>query len=212
MSDVQLRPDADGEAAFCCPECDQKCVPRAIRSGVRWIFACPDHGLIDNWSEAAPRVRGCEGATGSMNPEERLWLLERAFDEYGRSPLDQDYMVIEQLGRPDHYVQFMHHGDDSVLLAEVSSREWGGSPSDGSLAPESVQVLAELGFTGGGPLKNYRRDGIADRTPIELAAMAERLFVVAYGPSADFEVSIQFKCDEALHRLFLRLMFEQARG
>lgn len=120
--------------------------------------------------------------------------------------------MIEQLGRPDHYVQFMHHGDDDVLFAEVSSREWGGSCGDGPLAPESVQALAELGFTGGGPRKNYCRDGVGALTPIELAAMTERLFVVAYRPSADFEVSIQFKRDETLHRLFLRLLFEQSRG
>jgi len=193
-----------------CPKCGDECIPKAIKAGLQRIFGCQRHGLVDHWSADVPRMLACQGGVGWMDPEERLWLLERAFEEFAREPVDRDYLLLQDPAARELYVQFMHHGEEGMLYAEVGSREWNcKSCGDRPLPLESVRGLAGLGFQGGGVRKNYSKDGITDLSPIDLALLAEKLFVVAYQARASFEVAVQYRLDMVLERLHARLVFER---
>lgn len=210
MSAAELPDPAGRSSVVTCPECGGPCIPKAIKAGLRRIYGCPKHGLVDHWSCKDPQMLACRSGVAWMNPEERLWLLDRAFEELMREPVDRDYLILEDPAAPEHYVQFLLDEVDSTFWAEVGSREWNCKCGNRPLPPESVRELADLGFVGGGVCKNYSKEGVTGLSPIELAVLAEQLFVVAYRSRADFEVAVQYKRDIVLHRLHARLIFERA--
>ena len=153
-----------------CPECGRETAQKALKGRGQVIVGCPKHGLIDDWSDEQPRLLSCRGAYGGMDPEERAWLLVRGFQAFLGNPEHGEYILIEDVSRPDEYVQFEHH--DGILYAEVGSREWdcaqcGNVP----LGADAVWALSLAGFLAGGRRRNYSKDGVTD-SPLRLAALA----------------------------------------
>jgi hypothetical protein len=69
------------------------------------------------------------------------------------------------------------------VYGEVGSRQW--TEPEEPLPAAAVNALALLGFIGGGPEKNYSKDGLAS-SATELAELADWLFVTAYGVDDEF--------------------------
>jgi hypothetical protein len=100
------------------------------------------------------------------------------------------FITFELDGAGDEYVQLRR--EEGSVLAEVGSRQW--EDPERPLPPDAVARLAELGFTGGGPERNFVRAGL--RTDAnELAELTDKLFVAAYDVDDDYQ--------PILHRLQL---------
>jgi Putative bacterial sensory transduction regulator len=112
-----------------------------------------------------------------MKRIERLELIRRVLEIFLSEPIDKTFLNIESADHPDDYVQFIFH-DGGVLFGEVCSHEWSDQPAP--LGEEARKALIKLGFTGGGPRKNYRSDSLA-HDPQFLAELVERAFRAAYG-------------------------------
>jgi type III secretion system-like peptide-binding chaperone len=92
--------------------------------------------------------------------------------------IESQFVILENAGTGDEFVQFkMNH---RILYAEVGSREWDVADRRRPLDPEARDLLAALGFTHGGPERNYICDNLAQSAPY-LADLILRLNVAAYG-------------------------------
>jgi hypothetical protein len=92
--------------------------------------------------------------------------------------LESQFVILEDADAVDEFVQFkMNH---RILYAEVGSREWDVIDRRRPLDPEARELLAGLGFTHGGPERNYICDNLAQSAPY-LADLVIRLNVAAYG-------------------------------
>ncbi len=77
----------------------------------------------------------------------------------------------------DEFVQFkLNH---RILYGEVGSREWAAPDDRRPLDADAQALLADLGFTHGGPERNYICDNLAQSAPY-LADLYLRLAVAAY--------------------------------
>jgi hypothetical protein len=91
--------------------------------------------------------------------------------------LESQFVVFENADEVDEFVQFKLN--QRILYGEVGSREWDVVEKRRSLAPEARELLAGLGFTHGGPERNYICDNLAQSAPY-VADLYLRLHVAAY--------------------------------
>jgi hypothetical protein len=92
--------------------------------------------------------------------------------------LESQFVIIENADAVDEFVQFKTN--HKVLYGEVGSREWDIIEHRRPLDPEARELLATIGFTHGGPERNYICDDLAQSAPY-LADLVIRLNVAAYG-------------------------------
>jgi len=69
------------------------------------------------------------------------------------------------------------------VFGEVGSRQW--NEPERPLPADAVDALARRGFTGGGPEKNYAKDGLP-RSASELAILTDALLRAAYSLDDDY--------------------------
>jgi hypothetical protein len=94
------------------------------------------------------------------------------------SASETQFVVLEDGDVTDEFVQFkLNH---RILYGEVGSREWGAAGERRPLDADAKALLAGLGFTHGGPERNYICDNLAQSAPY-LADLYLRLEVAAYG-------------------------------
>ena len=100
--------------------------------------------------------------------------------------IKSQFVILENADASDEFVQFkMNH---RILYGEVGSREWDVAERRRPLDPDAREMLATLGFTHGGPERNYICDNLAQSAPY-LADLIMRLNVAAYGSlPASFKV------------------------
>lgn len=111
-----------------------------------------------------------------MQRELRLSVYEKELRRLLYDLRDHDYVIFEDSRDPERFVQFMVH--DAALLGEVGSRHW--IPESSGLRRTSVTALGCLGFEGGGPKANFRRDHLPHDAR-KLACLTELAFGAAYG-------------------------------
>jgi hypothetical protein len=130
--------------------------------------------------------------SGTMDPEQRLWILELGCIAFLASPEETDYLVVQSGTDWCHGIQLLFH--DGVVLVEVSPRHWDPCARcrNQPLPPAALDELHRLGFHGGGPGTNLGLDGLWPN-PAVLARFIERLFVVAYQEPPDFAVGLRFR-------------------
>jgi hypothetical protein len=92
--------------------------------------------------------------------------------------LESQFVIIESADAVDEFVQFKRN--QKVLYGEVGSREWDVVEQRRPLDTEARELLATLGFTHGGPERNYICDNLAQSAPY-LSDLTIRLGVAAYG-------------------------------
>jgi hypothetical protein len=165
-----------------CPACRMPCRVGVRASGVL-VVNCPHDGVFP--FGAAPDAR--VPAPG-MDPEERLWLIERAITTLLSQPEDGDFVILQAFSLPCDYVTI--RWNEGTVWAEVCSREW-DCPYCGNRALEKgVRTsLVGRGFAGGGPHRNFERRGLGN-DPRRLATLVEELLILAYGEPYDFAVAI----------------------
>jgi hypothetical protein len=94
------------------------------------------------------------------------------------SALETQFVILENGDLADEFVQFkLNH---RILYGEVGSREWAAADERRPLDTDARALLAGLGFTHGGPERNYIRDNLAQSAPY-LADLYLRLHAAAYG-------------------------------
>jgi hypothetical protein len=92
--------------------------------------------------------------------------------------IESQFVILENGGAADEFVQFkLNH---RILYGEVGSREWDVVDARRPLSAEARTSLADLGFTHGGPERNYICDNLAHSAPY-LADLYLRLHTGAYG-------------------------------
>jgi hypothetical protein len=94
------------------------------------------------------------------------------------SALETQFVILENGDVGDEFVQFkLNH---RILYGEVGSREWAAPDDRRPLDADAQALLADLGFTHGGPERNYICDNLAQSAPY-LADLYLSLAVAAYG-------------------------------
>jgi len=121
------------------------------------------------------------GATNGMNSSDRTGLYQGLLTTFLARAKDRGYIVIGVLGRADEYVQFIIHGDQ--VGGEVGSRQW--TEPERPLPEAAVKALGGLGFVGGGPERNFARDGLP-RSAAKLAKLTDTRLRAAYDLDEDF--------------------------
>ena len=111
-----------------------------------------------------------------MKRETRLLIYEKELRHLLLDLRDHNFVIFEDSRDRDRYVQFFVH--DSAVLGEVASRHWMSESS--GLRKTSVTALGCLGFEGGGPRRNFRRDHLPHDAR-KLACLTELAFGAAYG-------------------------------
>jgi hypothetical protein len=116
-----------------------------------------------------------------MNSSDRTGLYQSLLTTFLARARERGYIVIAVLGRSDEYVQLEVRGDQ--IYGEVGSRQW--SEPERPLPVAAVAALGHLGFTGGGPERNFARDGLP-RSAAKLAKLTDTLLRTAYDLDEDF--------------------------
>jgi hypothetical protein len=116
-----------------------------------------------------------------MNSNDRTGLYQSLFTTFLSRAKERGYIIIGVLGRVDEYVQFIVH--DDRVGGEVGSRQW--SEPERPLPPSTIAALGRLGFVGGGPERNYAKDGLP-RSAAKLAKLTDTLLRTAYDLDRDF--------------------------
>src|SRR5437867_3146533 len=116
-----------------------------------------------------------------MNSTDRVAFYESMLDAFFAKAKDGGYIVFEVVGGADEYVQYRRCGDR--ILGEVGSRQW--ADPERPLPAAAVDSLALLGFSGGGPERNFARESVPG-SKTDLAELTERLFRAAYGVGDEF--------------------------
>ncbi|MGD0449191.1 MAG: YbjN domain-containing protein [Candidatus Dormibacteria bacterium] len=116
-----------------------------------------------------------------MNSSDRTGLYQSLLTTFLARAKERGYIVIGVLGRVDEYVQFIVH--DDRVSGEVGSRQW--SEPERPLPGAAVAALGHLGFTGGGPERNFAKDGLP-RSAAKLAKLTDTLLRTAYDLDEDF--------------------------
>ena len=117
-----------------------------------------------------------------MHQTDRVGLFESLLDTFLTRAREKGYIVLEVLGHPEEFVQFQMHS--GRVYGEVGARQW--SEPERPLGPGPVAALGALGFAGGGPERNHRRDGLPANAA-ELARLADALLRAAYELPEDFD-------------------------
>ncbi len=126
-----------------------------------------------------------------MKSSDRIEFFEDLLDTFLARSKEKGYIVFEAAGHPDEYVQYKLHG--GRVYGEVGSRQW--TEPERPLPAPAVEGLERIGFTGGGPEKNFAKDGLP-ASKAELAVLADSLFRTAYDLDEEFspvvrEVNLQ---------------------
>lgn len=116
-----------------------------------------------------------------MNTSDRTGLYQSLLTTFLSRARERGYIVIGVLGRVDECVQFMVH--DDRVSGEAGSRQW--SEPERPLPAAAVEALGRLGFVGGGPERNFARDGLP-RSAAKLAKLTDTLLRTAYDLDEDF--------------------------
>ena len=116
-----------------------------------------------------------------MNSSDRTGLYQSLLTTFLARAKERGYIVIGVLGRPDEDVQFIVH--DDRVGGEVGSRQW--AEPERPLPAAAVEALGRLGFVGGGPERNFARDGLP-RSAAKLAKLTDTLLRTAYDLDEDF--------------------------
>jgi hypothetical protein len=116
-----------------------------------------------------------------VNTSDRTGLYQSLLTTFLAHAKERGYIVIGVLGRSEEYVQFMVH--DDRVSGEVGSRQW--SEPERPLPGAAVRALGRLGFVGGGPERNFARDGLP-RSAGKLAKLTDTLLRTAYDLDEDF--------------------------
>ena len=116
-----------------------------------------------------------------MNSSDRTGLYQSLLTTFLSRAKERGYIVIGVLGRVDEYVQFIVHGDQ--VGGEVGSRQW--KEPERPLPEAALKALGRLGFVGGGPERNFARDGLP-RSAAKLAKLTDTLLRTAYALDEDF--------------------------
>ena len=111
-----------------------------------------------------------------MERELRLSIYEKELRRLLYDLRDHDFVIFEDARDPERYVQYIVH--DSAILGEVGSRHW--MPESDGLRKTSVTALGCLGFEGGGPRCNFKRDHLPHNAR-RLACLTELAFGAAHG-------------------------------
>jgi hypothetical protein len=138
---------------------------------------------------------------GTMDPEQRLWVIEIACREFLRRPDDTDYLVIKSGTDWCHTVQFLYCDGD--IEVQVNPRHWGGCEGcrNRPLPPEAIGALRAMGFVDGEPGTNFRLDALKP-DPVRLSRLAEQLFLAVYGERADFAAGVRFRHGDVAEHFF----------
>jgi hypothetical protein len=92
--------------------------------------------------------------------------------------IESQFVILESGAAADEFVQFKLN--QRILYGEVGSREWDVLEARRPLNAGARASLADLGFTHGGPERNYICDNLAQSAPY-LADLYVRLHSAAYG-------------------------------
>ena len=101
-------------------------------------------------------------------------LMQRFLD----CAIESQFVILENSDAEDEFVQFKLN--QCILYGEVGSREWAVVEKRRPLDASAREALASLGFTHGGPERNYICDNLAQSAPY-LSDLALRLNVAAFG-------------------------------
>lgn len=110
-----------------------------------------------------------------MTRTDRITFFETLLDAFLTTAKEKGHITFEVADVSDEYVQFMIRR--GVVYCEVGSRQW--TEPERPLSAATVAALSQLGVTGGGPERNYAKDGLP-RSKTELAVLTELLFRTAY--------------------------------
>lgn len=120
-----------------------------------------------------------------MEKKARLEFFASILGTFLGGAREHGHVCFTVLGDQDCFVQFALRGDG--VLGEVGSRQWAGT--ERPLSGESVAALAQLGFAGGGPEKNYTRAGLPADVVV-LSELAEKTMRAAYRLDDDYAVVV----------------------
>jgi hypothetical protein len=121
-----------------------------------------------------------------MNTSDRIGLYTGLLETFLARAKEKGYIIIGVPGDCDAFVQYQLHGDR--IYAEVGSRQW--HDPERPLGPGAVAAIGLLGFTGGGPERNFAADGLP-KSAAELAALTDRALLAAYGLDGDYSPVIR---------------------
>lgn len=102
--------------------------------------------------------------------------LERLLTTFLRAARERDWVILIDPEDGSQFVQFM--ATNGTIYAELSSRQWGAERR--VLGDSNELALFRLGFTHGGPGKNYALDGLTHDASY-LADLARKAFLAGYG-------------------------------
>ena len=98
-----------------------------------------------------------------MNMDDVRRLVTHLMQCFLDSALETQFVVLENADVGDEFVQFkLNH---RILYGEVGSREWAAPEDRRPLDTARRALLAALGFTHGGPERNYICDNLAQSAP-----------------------------------------------
>ncbi len=103
--------------------------------------------------------------------------VESVIAAFVEGAADSDFVILIDPNDPQQFVQFMRKA--GTVYAEVSSRQWAGDESR-PISDSAELKLMQLGFTHGGPGKNFAQDGLANDAPY-LKHVAAASFATAFG-------------------------------
>jgi Putative bacterial sensory transduction regulator len=129
-----------------------------------------------------------------VKANERRKFLEAQLGLFLDAAKGGGYITIGAVGTPDEYVQYQLRSGRSVY-GEVCARQW--VEPERPLSSEAVASLARLGFTGGGPERNYSREALPS-TAAELGDLTEQLFASAYGVDDEFAVVVHVNLNDVV--------------
>ena len=113
-----------------------------------------------------------------MNMDDVRRLVTHLMQCFLDSALETQFVVLENAAVGDEFVQFkLNH---RILYGEVGSREWAAPEDRRPLNADARALLEALGFTHGGPERNYICDNLAQSAPY-LSDLYLRLAMAAYG-------------------------------
>ena len=113
-----------------------------------------------------------------MTADARWSVITRLLQSFLDSAQESQVVILENGDAVDEYIQFKRN--HKILYGEVGSREWDVADKRRPLDAAARERLAGLGFTHGGPERNYVCDDLAQSAPY-LADLFLRLHMAAYG-------------------------------
>jgi hypothetical protein len=121
----------------------------------------------------------------AMTRTDRIAFFEGLLGVFLSTAKEMGHITFDVAGDSDQYVQFQLRS--GLVCCEVGSRQW--DEPERPLPAAVVSALAQLGFTGGGPERNYVKDGLS-RSKAELATLTETLFRTAYDLDDEYSPTV----------------------